>query len=188
MERSRRISYSLVNPVRPVPTLSFPPLDTERRGHAGPLYSLHEPPKSPDKPHQGHRLAVQALILDLSTQISTSPKGILYSGGRDGIVSAWELGLPTKRRSPAWEIDHQKLTQPISTAKFRQSVPAHTDAVNALVLADYNRSVVSAGDDGALMLWRPHGSHVDQVAPSLLGRHSDYCRTLAAASVSPSHY
>lgn len=47
-----------------------------------------------------HRLGVSALALDLSTHISgkTSPEGILYSAGRDGLIIATELSLPTRPR------------------------------------------------------------------------------------------
>jgi WD repeat-containing protein 48 len=44
------------------------------------------------------------MAIDLSTHIAgnSTPEGILYSAGRDGLVIAWELGAPTKprRREP----------------------------------------------------------------------------------------
>jgi WD repeat-containing protein 48 len=46
------------------------------------------------------------MAIDLSTHIAgkTSPEGVLYSAGRDGLVIAWELGAPTKRRRQEhWE-------------------------------------------------------------------------------------
>lgn len=41
-----------------------------------------------------------SLVLDTSTilQNSQSPGGILYSGGRDGLVASWELNVPHKKR------------------------------------------------------------------------------------------
>ena len=50
--------------------------------------------------HPQHRLGVSALALDMSTVMSgkRSPEGILYSAGRDGLVMAWEVGVPTKPR------------------------------------------------------------------------------------------
>ena len=51
--------------------------------------------------HPRHRLAISAFALDTSTQLvgRESPEGILYTGGRDGMVMAWDLGIPMKRRS-----------------------------------------------------------------------------------------
>lgn len=103
----RRVSYVLPLPNSPPPLLTLPPLGISRKGHTGPLYTSRPNPKSPVEQlsteqggHPKHRLAVQALALDLSTSLhgENSPEGILYTGGRDGLVCSWELGLPTKRR------------------------------------------------------------------------------------------
>lgn len=51
---------------------------------------------------------MQALALDLSTPLASSsakdnaPQGLLYTGGRDGLLCSWELGLPTRRRKRAY--------------------------------------------------------------------------------------
>lgn len=47
-----------------------------------------------------HRLGISAMAVDLSTHIAgnSTPEGILYSAGRDGLVIAWELRTPTKLR------------------------------------------------------------------------------------------
>lgn len=58
--------------------------------------------------HPEHTLGIAALALDTSTIIDNSsspsrkktPGGILYSGGRDGLVASWELALPFKKRDP----------------------------------------------------------------------------------------
>ncbi|CCL98378.1 uncharacterized protein FIBRA_00373 [Fibroporia radiculosa] len=51
--------------------------------------------------HSRHRLGVASLALDTSTQLvgRSSPEGILYTGGRDGLVISWDLGIPMKRRA-----------------------------------------------------------------------------------------
>lgn len=51
--------------------------------------------------HPRHRLGVTSFALDTSTMLSgkTRPEGILYSGGRDGMVIAHELGASLKQRS-----------------------------------------------------------------------------------------
>ncbi len=59
--------------------------------------------KEPEPTHPRHCLGVSALALDTSTILSgsSSPQGIVYTGGRDGLVASWELGIPHKRRSRA---------------------------------------------------------------------------------------
>ncbi|KAK4699804.1 WD repeat-containing protein 48, partial [Phenoliferia sp. Uapishka_3] len=112
----RRVSYVLPPPssAHPLPILGLPPWDIQRRGISAPIYSQRPPNSSlsnqshysrPDGDHPTHRLAVQALAIDLSTSLSSNtgngqeqPAGILYAGGRDGLVSSWELGLETRRR------------------------------------------------------------------------------------------
>ncbi|GAA5922447.1 uncharacterized protein JCM15063_003305 [Sporobolomyces koalae] len=108
----RRVSYVIPPPSHPPPLLSLPPFGIARRGHTTPLFEftgqtaegsrhkyVHE-----QEAHPRHRLPVQALALDMSTALShdgvqdASPDGILYTGGRDGLLCSWELGLPTKRR------------------------------------------------------------------------------------------
>lgn len=128
----RRVSYVLPPPAGPIPTLSLPPVGISRKGLPGPFYSQASPrtDQSPFQASQGvqaaaldavvghprHRLPVQALALDLSTAVSSSgtgkddgeqaPEGILYTGGKDGLVCGWELGLPTKRRWKAYGKPH----------------------------------------------------------------------------------
>lgn len=108
----RRVSYVIPPPSHPPPLLALPPFGVSRRGHTTPLFDftgqtaedsrrkyVHE-----QEAHPRHRLPVQALAIDLSTALShdgvqdTTPDGILYTGGRDGLLCSWELGLPTKRR------------------------------------------------------------------------------------------
>lgn len=95
-------------PTGHVPRLRLPPHGMQRLGAVGPLllpYDLQ--PISPhieETPawarHPRHRLGISSLAVDCSTQLAgqSAPSGILYSGGRDGLIIAWDLGLPTKRR------------------------------------------------------------------------------------------
>ncbi|BEJ10673.1 hypothetical protein CspHIS471_0100950 [Cutaneotrichosporon sp. HIS471] len=50
--------------------------------------------------HPQHRLGISALALDTSTVVSgtNAPGGILYTGGRDGLVASWETHVPHTRR------------------------------------------------------------------------------------------
>lgn len=112
----RRVTYVLPAPTGPVPVLSLPPPAISKKGHQSPLYSVKQPARLTDQPpghpapptHPSHRLPVQALALDLSTPLAStsskdnSPQGLLYTGGRDGLLCSWELGLPTKRRKRAY--------------------------------------------------------------------------------------
>lgn len=109
----RRISYVLPLPTNSPPLLSLPPIGLIKKGQIGPLYTSKPAPIRYSKlgkftkdqgAHPRHRLAVQALALDLSTNLhgETSPGGILYTGGRDGLICSWELGLPTKRRKKSY--------------------------------------------------------------------------------------
>ena len=277
----RRVSYVLPPPKTSPPLLGLPPISAPRRGQTNPLYTVtgqytdnsrHKYADEADA-HPRHRLAVQALALDFSTAVThehdgvetrdTRPGGILYTGGRDGLLCSWELGMPTKRRRHSygqmdlddldedeealdvdddnpdelglgpvgalelegvgappqssmangkrrslststakanrpdlagsasnsalplqhlWEIDTEALGQLPSAprASFRQCVQSHTDWVNDIVLANYNRTLVSASSDSSILAWHPHSSdHHDQMTPTTIGRHADYVRCLA---------
>ena len=120
---SRRVSYILPSPSDPPPLLSLPTLGERRHGHTSPNLVLKEahaqsngspflsrnpfalsPPPQPRQPsHPRHCLGISSLALDTSTLLAntSSPGGILYTGGRDGLVASWELGVPHKRRRGA---------------------------------------------------------------------------------------
>jgi WD repeat-containing protein 48 len=111
---SRRVSYILPMPNDPPPLLSLPPIEQVRRGHTSPFFLPKSdpsfqsknpflnpsPPPSAKPPHPRHCLGISSLALDTSTLLSNtdSPGGILYSGGRDGLVASWELNVPHKKR------------------------------------------------------------------------------------------
>lgn len=125
---SRRVSYVVPFPAGPPPPrLAVPALGAARepwrRCDPRPLIIYEQaggptspttassPSLPPDDGHPRHCLGVNALALDLSTVLAgpssrdegsskrkRTPEGILYTGGRDGLVAAWELGLPTRRR------------------------------------------------------------------------------------------
>jgi WD repeat-containing protein 48 len=107
-QHKRRVSYVIPPPTEAVPRLQLPPQGTSRLGSVGPLLiplrndrvqdTEDAKPKWARNPR--HRLGVSSLALDTSTQLAGrgSPEGILYSGGRDGLIMAWDLGLPMKKR------------------------------------------------------------------------------------------
>ncbi|KAF9476316.1 WD40 repeat-like protein [Pholiota conissans] len=240
----KRVSYIIPSPVEPIRRLQLPPHGVSRLGATGPLLI---PDPSDDKAeasqppsHPRHRLGVAALALDVSTQLvgRSAPECILYSGGRDGLIMSWDLGIRTKRRkgpedakgarrrgqwefmtgwgddvldeetddadervvsdgdvlgdvtarrrptSLASEIPHEQQWetdmssfQPGTPTQFRQSVQAHTDWINDILLCNYNQTVVSASSDGTVKAWNPHSN--TPTDPSTIGSHSDYVRCLA---------
>ncbi len=100
----RRVSYVILPPDGPVPHLQLPPHGVSRLGCTGPLLRQaggHGQDKDiPKRARHRHRLGVASLALDTSTQLTGrgAPEGILYSGGRDGMVISWDLGMPMKKR------------------------------------------------------------------------------------------
>ncbi|CAE6403965.1 unnamed protein product [Rhizoctonia solani] len=102
----RRISYVIPAPQEPPPQLALPPIGVPRNGQTSPLFiplesHENEPSRNTPRPsHPQHRLPISALAIDKSTQLvdRSSPEGILYTSGRDGLVAAWELGVPMRKR------------------------------------------------------------------------------------------
>ncbi|KAG0023247.1 hypothetical protein BGZ80_009982 [Entomortierella chlamydospora] len=138
-----------------------------------------------DENRNAHLLGVNALALDTTTLTANPPPntlhyesnhnerrhhshkyhvpgGILYTGGRDGMIAAWDLhfeGLPP--------------------STFRQSFNHHTDWVNDIVLCHNGETLVSASSDRTVKLVRPHSR---DPTSHIIGTHGDYVKTLAYAS------
>lgn len=120
----------------------------------------------------GHRLGVNGLAVDSSSSI-------LYSGGRDGVICAWDLNLNLKEaRSPP--VDGSKKTTAPATV-LRQQVQAHTHWINDIALSQSNTALLSASSDITVKLWRPAAE--DPIPPSTVGLHSDYVKVLAVPEV-----
>ncbi|KAL9102712.1 MAG: hypothetical protein Q9163_002174 [Psora crenata] len=125
----------------------------------------------------GHRLGVNGLAVDRD-------QSILYSGGRDGLICAWDLNVPldndrvgespfpSPQKSPQ---SCQKVPRPSS---FRKQVQAHTHWVNDILLTQSNSALVSASSDITVKVWRPHSE--DSLIPMTVGVHSDYVKCLAS--------
>ncbi|PHH65440.1 hypothetical protein CDD81_2544 [Ophiocordyceps australis] len=111
----------------------------------------------------GHRLGVNGLAFDPT-------RDILYSGGRDGIVCAWDVSLgPAKSHS-----------QPQSpSTRLRARNQAHMHWINDIVLAQNYTALVSASSDLAVKLWRPH-SEEDNTRAQPIGAHDDYVKCVAS--------
>ncbi|KAI9826081.1 MAG: hypothetical protein M1832_000530 [Thelocarpon impressellum] len=127
----------------------------------------------------GHLLGVNGLAVD-------HDRSILYSGGRDGVICAWDLALDLQPRADPAEhvgpIDDapsraEEPTEPTEPTEWRGQVQAHTHWINDIVLAQNKSALVSASSDLTVKVWRPHGEH--QGSPQTLGLHSDYVKCLS---------
>ncbi|KAH6877277.1 hypothetical protein B0T10DRAFT_190407 [Thelonectria olida] len=127
----------------------------------------------------GHKLGVNGLAVD-------SDNGILYSGGRDGIVCAWDLNLDLKRRSDVVDIsppadetaDDKTKTIPKPKTKFRAQAHPHMHWINDIGLVHNNTALVSASSDLTVKIWRPY-SEEDNTRAVKIGQHADYVKCVA---------
>ncbi len=108
----RRVSYVLSPSSVPVPRLALPPLGISRLGRTGPLLIPLDTAASPSQvvPGTQHRLGVSALALDDTTMLEgrDAPEGILYSGGRDGLVVGWDLGVGMRPKRTDVSPEHEE--------------------------------------------------------------------------------
>ncbi|KAJ2787549.1 hypothetical protein GGI15_000629 [Coemansia interrupta] len=149
------------------------------------------------KPHhaQGHVLGVNALALSFHSPHADSlchgdTGGVLFSGGRDGVVKAWDLNFPLRRalreslaegsarqNDSAVAIDRRGARRGRSPrSALRASRLVHSDWVNDLVVVDGGQTVVSASSDQTVRAWAP--SRPDE-RPLTVGSHLDYVKALA---------
>ncbi|KAI1649496.1 WD40 repeat-like protein [Daldinia loculata] len=119
----------------------------------------------------GHRLGVNGLAVDRDN-------AILYSGGRDGVICAWDLNLDLNGYSDRGRASSQN-AKPQPTTKFRASTQAHTHWVNDIVLASNNSALVSASSDLTVKVWRPE---LGDTEPHTIGQHTDYVKCVATPS------
>ena len=106
-----------------------------------------------------------------------------YSGGRDGVICAWDLKLPSDHiatpRNPfssSRDTPAEANTKTTSTS-FRSQVQAHTHWVNDIILTQSNTALVSASSDITVKVWRPHAE--DGRTAQTVGLHDDYVKCLA---------
>lgn len=123
---TKRVSY-ILPPIRHAPRLLRLPTIADNvdnlRGRSGPLLlpsendlnnasssrRLRSSSAGYESDHPRHTLPVTSLAIDTSTIIGDSkehkPSGILYTGGRDGMIGAWELGLQMRRKKAVYRYD-----------------------------------------------------------------------------------
>ncbi|KAK3997046.1 WD repeat-containing protein 48 [Cladorrhinum sp. PSN332] len=130
-----------------------------------------------DHPHPcpgGHRLGVNGLAVDREN-------AILYSGGRDGVLCAWDLNrdlvAPNGNHSSVIDSLARTNGKPKPMTRFRAQTNAHTHWVNDIALAQSHTALVSASSDLLVKVWRPLGSETKE--PTTVGQHADYVKCVA---------
>ncbi|PSK48403.1 UBP9-binding protein bun107 [Elsinoe australis] len=116
----------------------------------------------------GHRLGVNGLAIDATNSI-------LYSGGRDGVICAWDTHLNLQYPQSPLPEGAKKPAPPETT--FRQQVQAHTNWINDIALVQSDSALVSASSDISVKVWRPAAQ--DPIPPQTVGLHTDYVKVLA---------
>lgn len=109
-----------------------------------------------------------------------------YSGGRDGVVCAWDLNNNTSTpNGHSAVVDAASANgRPKSITRFRAQTQAHTHWINDITLAQQHSALVSASSDLLVKLWRPLASDIKE--PVTIGQHADYVRCVATPSQSTS--
>lgn len=102
-----------------------------------------------------------------------------YSGGRDGVICAWDLNLDVRHKSDSITAINAK-PPPSPASTLHNQVQAHTHWINDLVLAQSNQALVSASSDISVKVWRPAAQ--DSMPPQTIGLHTDYVKVLASPS------
>lgn len=108
-----------------------------------------------------------------------------YSGGRDGLICSWDLGvnlqhgLDTSLENPRAPSDAGSKVSGAPSSNRRQ-MQAHTHWVNDILLTHDNSALVSASSDLTVKLWRPNAH--DNMLPQTIGLHSDYVKCVKAPS------
>ncbi|KAK4118701.1 WD40 repeat-like protein [Parathielavia appendiculata] len=136
-------------------------------------YVLELPNSSPG----GHRLGVNGLAIDRDN-------AILYSGGRDGVICAWDLNRRMTPGGHSAVVDTSQANgkPPKSITRFRAQTQAHTHWINDIALAQQHTALVSASADLQVKVWRPLASDIKE--PVTIGQHADYVKCLATPSQS----
>lgn len=108
-----------------------------------------------------HRLGVNSLAIDPTNG------GTLYSGGRDGLIAAWDLSTTNEM---------EKLRVDSVDNGFKHGIQAHTNWVNQIAISPDYESIYSCSSDTLVKCWRPNASEPEKA--NVLGSHGDYVKCL----------
>ncbi|OLL22332.1 UBP9-binding protein bun107 [Neolecta irregularis DAH-3] len=134
-------------------------------------------------PNPGHRLGVNALEIDTKANYITDSddtcSGVLYSGGRDGLLCCWNLNHKAQSRSDTKIsfVNEEKPSSP--STSFKHQFQAHTHWINDIALTHHGQNVISCSSDQTVKLWRPREM---RSLPHTLGHHNDFVKCLASPS------
>lgn len=123
---------------------------------------------------KSHRLGVNSLAIDPTNS------GTLFSGGRDGIIAAWDLKM-TLALAPARYDDDGSEVQVTSTngdSTYKCGLQAHTHWVNEIAVSSDYQNIYSCSSDTFVKCWRPNAFQNDKA--ETLGSHADYVKCLVA--------
>ncbi|KAL5606886.1 hypothetical protein BROUX41_003263 [Berkeleyomyces rouxiae] len=129
----------------------------------------------------GHRLGVSGLAVNRESSI-------LYSGGRDGMLCAWNLNIDLNSKPSVSDTTPPTVSSPESSngapkpstkSTMRIQTQGHTHWINDIALVQNNQTVVSASSDLTVKVWRPH-SETDPYTTHKIGEHADYAKVVAA--------
>lgn len=189
---ARRLTYSLPPRDDSLPEFAIPSLQAsfQRRGRSQPLLEQLSPSTpvparsklSSTQPgralHPRHTLPVTSLALDTSTCVQDKeaasssqhvPRGILYTGGRDGLLAAWELELPLKKRRghrpPIWDGWHEDSGDDVVDHHAQHAAQSQNHGTYSTVSTEVEKEV----DTSELPLeqqWQIDPSKRDEALPS----------------------
>jgi WD repeat-containing protein 48 len=116
----------------------------------------------------GHRLGVNSIAVD-------PEQSVLYTGGRDGFVCAWDLHLSLKDKTAGVATSREPTT-------LHSQAHPHLNWINDIRLVQGGSAVVSASSDMTVKLWRPRSGEEHVKAP-VIGKHTDYVKCLASPDI-----
>ncbi|CCG82659.1 WD repeat protein [Taphrina deformans PYCC 5710] len=123
-----------------------------------------------------HRLGVNSLVID------PTRSGTLYSGGRDGIIAAWDLKMDLSKAPSKYDEERNEVqvNDIRGSAAHYRGIQAHTNWVNQIALSSDYQTIYSCSSDTFIKSWRPNAAQTSE-RPESLGSHGDYVKCLVTS-------